>query len=282
MKTFLQKLHYGARVLLSRGGGHEEVVSLPGRDVVVRRGGEGPPFVYLHSALGEGMTWLPFMQTWSKTHNVFVPLHPGFGTSGGFDRIDTIDDMVYHYAELFDALGLDDFILGGHSLGGWIAAEFAVRWPDRVRKLWISGAPGLWVDEHPLPDLFAVMQDRSKVRDLLFFNPEGSIAQLLFQGEPSDDQLKLAFQAMTVLARLMWRRPYSPRLAERLGRIPCPVLLLWGEHDRLVPPAYGEAYKKCLPDAEFVRIPKCGHLPMFEAEKAYVERILRFVDPKPV
>ena len=83
-----------------------------------------------------------------------MPTHPGFGKSGGFDQIDTIEDMAFHYVELFDALGLGEVILGGVSLGGWIAAEFAVRWPERVKKLWISDAPGLWVDEEPLPDLF--------------------------------------------------------------------------------------------------------------------------------
>jgi len=276
MKAFLKKLHFGARVMLSRGGGLEETVPLPGRDIIVRHGGEGPPFVYLHSAMGEGMTWLPFMQSWAKSHDVFVPLHPGFGASGGFDRIDSIDDMVYHYAELFDALGLDDFILGGHSLGGWIAAEYAVRWPQRVRKLWLSGAPGLWVAEQPLPDLFRMLQDRAKMRDLLFADPEGAMAQMIFGSEPSDEQLKLAIQTMSVLARLLWRRPYSPRLAERLHRIACPSLLLWGDNDRLVPPAYGEAYRKHIAHATYETLPKCGHLPMFEAEKAYVERILRF------
>jgi pimeloyl-ACP methyl ester carboxylesterase len=81
---------------------------------------------------------------------------------------------------------------------------------------------------------------------------------------------------MTVLARLVWRRPYNPRLATRLHRIQCPTLLLWGDHDRLVPPAYGEAYRKGLPHAEMALLPNCGHLPMFEMENEYVERVLRF------
>jgi pimeloyl-ACP methyl ester carboxylesterase len=277
MKQFLKKLPFGARVILSRGGGEEETVSLPGRDVVVRRGGDGPPLVYLHSALGEGTLWLPFMAKFAKSHNVFVPLHPGFGQSGGFDRIDSIDDMVFHYVELFDALGLDSFVLGGHSLGGWIAAEFAVRWPERVSKLFISGAPGMWVPEQPLPDLFAVLQHRSKMRELLFHEPDGGIAQLVMQGEPSEEQLKLGFQAMTVLARLMWKRPYDPRLPDRLHRIACPTLLLWGENDRLVPPAYGEAYRRFIPQAIWETIPRSGHLPMFETEREYVDRILRFL-----
>jgi pimeloyl-ACP methyl ester carboxylesterase len=277
MKHFLKKLQYGARVLMSSGGGQAETVSLSGRDAIVRHGGDGPPFVYLHSAMGEGAMWLPFMQSWAKSHHVFVPLHPGFGASGGFDQIDTIDDVAFHYAELFDALGLDEIILGGHSLGGWIAAEFAIRWPERVRKLWISGAPGLWIDDQPLPDLFLVMQDRDKLRELLFFDPAGPMAQLVMQDHPDDDKIKLAFQAMTVLARLVWRRPYNPRLAARLCRIACPTLLVWGEQDRLVPPAYGAAYRKYISHAEMAIIPRCGHLPMFEAETEYVERVLRFL-----
>jgi pimeloyl-ACP methyl ester carboxylesterase len=276
MKNFFKKLQYGARVMLSQRGGEAETISLPGRETVVRHGGDGPPLVYLHSSLGEGAMWLPFMQTWAKSHHLFVPLHPGFGASGGFDQIDSIDDVAFHYAELFDALGLDDFILGGHSLGGWIAAEYAVRWPERVRKLWISGAPGLWVDEQPLPDLFRIMQDRDKMRELLFYDPAGPMSQLVIQDHPDDEKLKFGFQAMTVLARLVWRRPYNPRLAARLHRIQCPTLLLWGDHDRLVPPAYGEAYRKGMPHAEFALLPKCGHLPMFETENEYVERVLRF------
>ena len=277
MKNFLAKIKYGARVFLAKGGGQEETIALPGRNVTVRHGGDGPPFVYLHSALGEGSMWLPFMQTWSKSNRTIVPLHPGFGASGGFDQIDTIDDMAYHYAELFDALGLDDFILGGHSLGGWIAAEYAVRWPERVRKLWISGAPGLWVENHPLPDLFRLMQDRDAMRKLLFHDPAGPMATLLVKDETDDESMQFAFQAMTVLARLVWRRPYDPKLAARLHRIKCPTLLVWGEHDQLVPPAHGDAYRAGIPHAELRNIPNCGHLPMFEAETQYLDLISRLL-----
>src|SRR5207248_6041406 len=61
--------------------------------------------------------WLPFYQTWSKQCRVLVPTHPGFGQSGGFDEIDTIEDMAFHYVELLDTLGLEQVCLGGVSLG---------------------------------------------------------------------------------------------------------------------------------------------------------------------
>ena len=126
--------------MLAKGGGQPETIDVAGRSTVIKHAGEGTPFVYLHSTLDESVLWLPFYQTWAKKFRVLVPTHPGFGQSGGFDQIDTIEDMAFHYVELFDALGLDEVVLGGCSLGGWIAAEFAVRWPERVKRLWIADA----------------------------------------------------------------------------------------------------------------------------------------------
>jgi pimeloyl-ACP methyl ester carboxylesterase len=272
----LKKLKYGARVLLSRGGGQPETVSLDGRPVVLMHAGEGTPFVYLHSTLGESFMWFPFYQAWAKEFRVLVPTHPGFGQSGGFDLVDGIEDLAFHYVELFDALGLEEVILGGVSLGGWIAAEFAVRWPERVRRLWIADAPGLWVDEEPLPDLFRVMADRDALRRLLFHDPDGYIARLVIQDNPDEEKMLAAYQNMTALARVVWERPYDPKLAGRLRRVRCPTLLLWGAEDRLVPPAYGEAYRRHLPQAEFKLLPKCGHMPMFESEKPFVEAVANF------
>jgi pimeloyl-ACP methyl ester carboxylesterase len=274
-ETF-KKLKYGARVLLARNGGQPEAVDVNGRSIVMRHAGEGAPFVYLHSSLGESSMWLPFYQTWAKQFQVFVPTHPGFGKSGGFEQIDTIEDMAFHYIELFDALGLQEIILGGVSLGGWIAAEIAVRWPERVKRLWIADAPGLWVEEQPLPDLFRYMLDTTKLRALLFHDPDCYMADLIFKEGGDDERLLDAYQNMSVLARLVWERPYNPKLTGRLHRIPCPTLLLWGDDDRLVPPAYGEAYRKAIPQAELKLVAECGHLPMFECETEFVTAVQQF------
>jgi pimeloyl-ACP methyl ester carboxylesterase len=271
-----KKLQYGVRVLLARGGGQPETIDLYGRPTVVMHSGDGAPFVYLHSTLGEAAMWLPYYQAWSKDFRVLVPTHPGFGQSGGFDRIDTIEDMAFHYVELFDALGLDKICLGGVSLGGWIAAEFACRWPERVSRLWIADAPGLWVPQHPLPDLFRYLQDRKKMRELLFHDPQCSMASLVIRDNPDEQSMLAAYQSLTVLARLIWERPYDPKLAGRLHRIHCPTLLVWGDDDRLVPPIYGEAYRQSIPGSTMVKIPACGHLPMFEREAEFVQIIKHF------
>src|SRR5205807_8449648 len=88
----LKKLKYAARVLLARKG-EAETIELPGRSITILHGGDGPPFVYLHSTLGESFRWLPFYQSWAKRFTVYVPTHPGFGQSGGFDDIDGVEDM---------------------------------------------------------------------------------------------------------------------------------------------------------------------------------------------
>ncbi len=101
------------------------VVAVRGCRIRLMRGGAGDPLIYLHGA--SGASWLPFLQTLSKHFDVIAPEHPGFGESDTPDWLDTIHDLAYFYLDLFDALQLTDVHLVGNSLGGWIAAELAVR-----------------------------------------------------------------------------------------------------------------------------------------------------------
>ncbi len=272
----LKKLRYGARVLLSRSG-TLEMIDVAGRQTQIRHGGEGPPFFYLHSALGECI-WLPFLETWAKQFEVFAPAHPGFAQSEGLDQIDSIEDMAFHYVDLLDTLGLEKVNLGGVSLGGWIAVEFATRWPERVSHLWLADAPGLWLDGHPYFDLFRYGQDIRKLREAMFHDPEGYQATMILKDlkDRNDETLLAAYQSMTALARLVFERPYNPKLAVRLHRVSCPTLIVWGESDRLVPPAYAQEYHRLIPGSRLHVLPKCGHFPMFEQETEFVNLVARF------
>jgi pimeloyl-ACP methyl ester carboxylesterase len=272
----LKKLRFAARVLLAAKGGEAETIDVAGRPTELRHAGNGPPFVYLHSTLGESIRWLPFHQAWAKNFTVYSPMHPGFGGTGGFENVTGIEDMAFHYIELFDRLGLEEVCLGGVSLGGWIAAEIAVRWPERVKKLWLSGAPGLWTEEARFPDLFRILEFPDRIREVLFHDPQGYMAKLIVEDNPDEEKRLTAYQSMTVLARLVWDRPYDPKLAARLHRVKCPVLLLWGASDKLVPPAFGKAYHKYLPHAEWQTIPDCGHLTFFDKEAEFVKAVERF------
>jgi len=272
----LKKLAYGARVLLSRSG-ELEMIDVAGKPTQMRHAGEGLPFFYLHSALGETV-WLPFLETWSKQFEVFAPAHPGFAKSGGFDQIADIEDMAFHYLDLFDTLGLEKVNLGGVSLGGWIAVECATRWPERVSHLWLCNTPRLWLDDHPYFDLFRHAEDVDALRKAIFHDPASYQATMILKDreEINEETLITIFQSMTVLARLVWERPYDPKLASRLRRVTCPTLILAGEGDGLVPPAYAKEYHRLIPGSRLHVFEECGHLPMFEKEAEFVEVVGKF------
>src|SRR5262249_33873206 len=111
---------------------------------------------------------------------------------------------------------------------------------------------------------------------LLFHDPHSYIAKLVVKEEPDEESMMAAYQSLTVLARLVWERPYDPKLPARLHRVQCPTPLLWGGHDRLEPPPYAEADKKYLPRAELKLIRDCGHLPMFEKEAEFGGGVAKF------
>ena len=86
----------------------------------------GAPLLFLHGGRGAGV-WLPFFKALSEHFDVIVPEHPGFGRSDTPDWLDNVGDLANFYLEFIDKLGLRDVNLVGTSLGGWIAADIAVR-----------------------------------------------------------------------------------------------------------------------------------------------------------
>src|SRR5215468_9281139 len=110
----------------------------------VMRGGAGPPLLFLHGGGGVGI-WLPCMARLAKKFDVIAPEHPGFGASDTPAWLDTIADLANFYLDLIDQLDLAEIDLVGHDLGGWIAAELAVRNPRRLASLTLVAAAGIHV-----------------------------------------------------------------------------------------------------------------------------------------
>ena len=121
-KTF-KKLVYAARTRWHESGKRQELLAVDHR-VGMLRGGEGPPLVFLHGIVGD-TRWLPFHQRLAERFEVIAPAHPGFGQTEGLDEIDTMEDVVFHYLDVLDGLGLKRASVVGVSLGGWIAAELS-------------------------------------------------------------------------------------------------------------------------------------------------------------
>jgi pimeloyl-ACP methyl ester carboxylesterase len=272
----LKLLQYGARVK-RHASDKEFMIDVGGRQTQVMRAGNGAPLVYFHTAIGETI-WLPFHQTLSEHFDVIAPAHPGFGQSAGYEEVENVEDLVFHYLDLFETLRLERFNLVGGSLGGWIAAEFAVRYPERIERLVLADAAGLWLDEWPIPDFFTKLQDPRGLRSLLLSNPDSFFGDLLFPTETDDDRLELAFKAMQTTARLGWNPfMHNPKLHKRLRRISSPTLVLWGADDKLLAPAYAEAWHKAIPGSQLRILDDCGHLPMFEQESQFVESVTDYL-----
>ena len=119
-------------------------LAVRGCNIKLMRGGSGAPLLFLHGASGAG-AWLPVMASLATKYDVIVPEHPGFGDSDTPDWLDTIHDLAYFYLDFLAQLELEQVHLVGVSLGGWIAAELAVRDTRRLASLTLVDAAGIHV-----------------------------------------------------------------------------------------------------------------------------------------
>ncbi|HXV47722.1 MAG TPA: alpha/beta fold hydrolase, partial [Candidatus Binatia bacterium] len=151
-------------------------LEINGRRVWLLENGTGAPLVYLHGFAdihSVKESWLPFHEQLAKGARVISPAHPGCAQSDDNKDIDIIEDVVFHYLEVLDALKFDKFDLVGHCVGGWIAAELAVRHPEKIRNLVLIGASGLFVEGALIGDIFMNAQPEfgssyATLREMLF------------------------------------------------------------------------------------------------------------------
>jgi pimeloyl-ACP methyl ester carboxylesterase len=242
----------------------------------VMRGGAGEPLVYLHGA--SGASWLPFLQTLTGRFDVIAPEHPGFGESDAPDWLDNIHDLAYFYLDLFAALQLDGIHLVGNSLGGWIAAEIAVRSTQRLASLTLAGSAGLHVTGAEQLDSFLQSDEQ---RLYAFFHDQKK-AKPMIERVLSPDMEDVALKNRAVVARLSWQpRSHDPHLKKWLHRIDVPTLLLWGDTDRMFPKEHALAFQEAIPGSRLVTIPKCGHVPQIEQPDAFVAALESFIGGPP-
>lgn len=253
----------------------ERVLTIHGKRVQLFAGGAGPPLVYLHGAGTYG--WMPVHDHLARRRQVLAPVHPGFGASEGLETIEAMEDLVFHTLDVLDALALERPDVVGLSLGGWLAAELALRHPARVGRLVLVDAAGVRLPGVPMGDVF--MASPPKARALLFHDPGSEVARALLPDAPPPDRLETVLRGREAAARLLWNpaRQYR-KLTGRLWRIQAPTLVVWGAEDRLIPLAYGEAWARGIPGARLVSIERCGHLPPLERPERFADVVLGFLD----
>lgn len=237
------------------------------------RGGTGEPVLYLHGIGAAPGYWNAVHEGLSRRFDLIAADHPGFGYSDVMDDLDHVDDLVYHYLDLLDRLGLRQNVhLVGVSFGGWLAAELAVHSPDRFASLVLAAPVGLRIPGHLATDIF-LMTPKQRAQ-ALFHDPAKVPA-----ADPAD--AVAAFQTykdLTGLARFGWVPFLSdPKLERRLCRVTARTLVLAAEHDAVVPPAITDRYAAAIDGAELRVLPGTGHALDAEAPEAFASAVIEFI-----
>lgn len=239
-------------------------------------GGEGQPMVFLHGAGGLLMD-LDFLDQLAKRFHVYAPLVPGYGDSEECPELRDMLDFTLHTWDVLDALGVRNPILVGHSMGGMIASEMAAIAPHDIARLVLIASAGLWLEDHPIPDFFAMMP--YELPKYLFYDEEAGAKVLTAGMDMGDPQFLQAFlvqnaRQLGAAGKILFPIP-ERGLAGRLYRIRAKTLLIWGESDKLIPPAYAKAFQQAIAGADLITIPQAGHLVALEQPAAVLAALSR-------
>ena len=237
-------------------------------------GGSGPPLVYLHGAGGITADD-PLLAILAVRYHVFAPFLPGYGESEECGDLRDMLDFTLHTWDVVEALGLTDPLLVGHSMGGMIAAEMAAIAPNDVSRLALIAPAGLWLEDHPAPDLFTLMP--YEMPHYLFHDPEAGAAAMTTSLSLDDPEFLKAYlirnaRQLGMAGKILFPIP-ERGLAQRLYRIKARTVIVWGESDRLMPPVYGPAFQTAIAGARLMRVPEAGHMVTIEKPQAVAEAV---------
>lgn len=259
----------------------QENRTLAGVSVQVLAGGQGEPVVLLHDFDYINQV-SPFLELLARDFSVLVPSHPGFGASELPGHFRSIDDLVYLYlSALRDLFGTEPVHMIGCGLGGWIAAEMAVRCTHHIRDLVLVDAIGIKISEpgqRDIADIFVLSDDELLAAGWADQERGRQLTKFPRMDDVSEEELLAFYRARETVALLAWKPfMHNPRLRSYLARIDVPTLVLWGEHDGIVQPSYGEAYAREMPNAEFKTIAAAGHYPYLETPHSFVAAVTPFL-----
>lgn len=282
-----QSAKLGLAIERRRAGLSWDSVSVPGADMPYLEGGHGDTIVLLHSFAGDKDNFIRAAVYLTRHYHVVIPDLPGFGeASRDAGARYSIDQQVANVHAFLYRLGLDRVHLGGNAMGGFIATEYAVRYPGQVASLWLLSAAGT-----------AAAMDSDLVRE---YAATGAVPWLL----PSADAFDAMIAACTARApfipssgrrrlglrgaadfdlhtRVLRELQNSPFLEARFYRIEVPALIVWGSDDRVHHAAGADALHAIMPHSRVIRMPGIGHLPVVEAPRRCAQDYLDFLAQLP-
>ena len=249
-----------------------------------------PVLVLLHGTGASLHTWEPWVQALGHEFRIITVDLPSHGLTGAVPGDDYSQAGMANFVDQFTSeLHVPKFALGGNSMGGGVAARFALMYPARVTKLILVDAGSMPSKTPTDPGIglrlarFPIVQNL-----LLYITPRALI----------EDGLKKAFYDKTLVTPEMvdryWElnRRVGNRAAalkrfqtapdtfvqDHVGEIKTPTLILWGDKDTFVPVDAGEAYRDAIKGSQFILYHDVGHLPMEEAPERSAEAVRIFLE----
>ena len=273
-----------------------EEVQLHGHRVSFRRSGTGSALVLIHGITGSSRTWEEVIPPLAQHHTVIAPDLLGHGESAKPRGDYSLGAYASGVRDLLIALGIDKATIVGHSLGGGVAMQFAYQFPERVDRLVLVSSGGLGGEVHLLLRA-ATLPAAEYVLPLLCAEPlrnaGASIARLLGRVglRPSRDLEEMAL-GFASLGDMEARQAFvhtvrgimdisgqrvSARdrlyLAEKV-----PTLLLWGEHDRMIPASHGREAHEAMPGSRLIVYEDAGHFPHRNHPWRFASDLLNFIE----
>jgi len=219
----------------------------------------GAPVVLVHGLGGRSEDWRNLAPYLVRTgFRVYMPDLPGFGSSEKpADFSYSIPDQAAVVVRFLDALGLKQVDLGGLSMGGWIVQRVAADHPDRVARLILFNSAGLHVEPTWDTRLFTPTSavELDKLDALLMPHPPQ------VPGFIAADILRVSHEHAWVMRRALDSMLTGKDATDSLlAKLKMPVLVVWGEKDRVFPLAQGEKIHSLIPQSQMEIVPGCGHL----------------------
>jgi pimeloyl-ACP methyl ester carboxylesterase len=270
-------------------------VEIHGHRVTYKLSGEGPAVVLIHGITSSSRTWRAVMEPLAERHTVLAPDLLGHGRSDKLRGDYSVGAHANTIRDLLDALGYRRAILVGHSLGGGVALQFAYQYPERIDRLVLVAPGGFGKEVTPLLRA-ASIPGSGPVLALAAAKPIVDAGTLLTQllgrlGLHGGTDLEEIGRAYALLAERDARRAFLHTLRSvvdvagqrvtALDRIDVahdfPALIVWGEHDRVVPSSHGEQAHRLVPNTYLAVFEKAGHFPHRDDPEQFVEVLEAFL-----
>ncbi|MBN9091084.1 MAG: alpha/beta hydrolase [Reyranella sp.] len=251
----------------------DSTMEAAGAKLHVSRAGKGRPVLVLHHETGT-LDRLPFYDALAAHYDVLVPHHPGYCRSPRPDWMRSVRDIAVVYRGLLSDLNVQKVAMVGLGFGGWIAAEMASMAPGDLSHLVLVGAMGIKPPQGDILDLAItgyMDYARAGFHDQKAFDK-------VYGAEPPTDQLEMWDICREMSFRIAWKPyMYSQTLPHLLGSVRAKSLVVWGDHDKVVPQSAATVYAKALPNAKTEIVKGCGHCVDMEQPEALAKLVTNFI-----